>query len=176
MVLGFSTRPPATKAMSISLKEIAVSTDEFFKLHWLIPGETPPEWSSEPYTGTGFIPFGKLPGCYALLRGVGEVVYIGSGVSRGSARYQGWGLAARLRQYTRRDPAAGDDRWSFRYGHTGVHTIGFPPNRAYLVLALEMFLISRFSDLKNKKRTLSEDDQNAEPAAPPNGGPATLEL
>ena len=144
--------------MSISLKEIAVATDEFFKLHWLIPGETPPEWSSEPYTGTGFIPFGKLPGCYALLR-VGEVVYIGSGVSRGNARYQGWGLASRLRQYTRRNAAAGDDIWSFRYGHTGVHTIGFPTNRAYLVLALEMFLISRFSDrLDNKKRTLYEDE------------------
>jgi hypothetical protein len=139
--------------MSVPLAEIITATEEFFKLHWQIPDEKPPSWLMHPYTGTGFVPSGKLPGCYALLR-VREVVYIGSGVSRGTARYSGWGLASRVRQYTQRDSAAGRDIWSFRHGHSGIHTIGFPAERAYLVLALEMFLISRFSDrLENKRST-----------------------
>jgi hypothetical protein len=47
--------------------------------------------------------------------------------------------------------------WRFKYGHTGLYSISFGPDRAYLALSLEAFLIARFSEeLENKRRMIPD--------------------
>ena len=141
--------------MPITARRLRSATDEFFRLHWNLR-EAPPSWCKQPFTGVGALDRGELPGCYALMRD-GDIVYIGSAISRGNQRYVGYGLHSRILSYMRRDRsvrrADAQRVWSFRHGHSGIYTIGFPLKRGYLAVALEHFLVGRFQDnLENKNR------------------------
>ncbi len=141
--------------MPITPQRLRTATDEFFRLHWNLP-DAPPAWCKRPFTGVGALEAGELPGCYALARGTG-IVYIGSAISRGNARYVGYGLHSRILSYMQRDRsvhrADGQRVWSFRHGHSAIYTIGFPIERGYLAIALEHFLVGRFQDhLENRNR------------------------
>jgi hypothetical protein len=146
--------------MPVSFTHLEHATREFFRLHWTLT-ESPPKWSQESWCGIGPIPSHDRPGCYALLQG-DSVLYIGSAVGRGSARYKDFGLSLRVGRYLSRDRDVRRDDglpvYAFRYDYTALHTIGFPRDMAYLVIALEYFLIGRFPELINKKRVAAPSD------------------
>ena len=141
--------------MPITPQRLRTARDEFFRLHWNLLG-TPPTWCKRTFTGVGALDAGELPGCYALVRGTG-IVYIGSAISRENPRYVGYGLHSRILSYMRRgrliQRTDGRRVWSFRHGHSGIYTIGFPLERGYLAIALEHFLVGRFQNqLENRNR------------------------
>jgi hypothetical protein len=145
--------------MPVRQVELTEATAVFFDRHWNVP-EPRPHWCETAWDGIGSVPFHDQPGCYALLRD-GLVVYIGSAVGVGSKRYRSFGISFRLNSYIRRDRGRrrGDGKpvYRFRRNHTGAYTIGFPPQYAYLALALEHFLIGCFADqLENRRKTSHE--------------------
>jgi hypothetical protein len=154
-----------------TIEDLKVATKEFFTLHWLVKDVPVPEWWPEPYKGRGHIPFASLPGCYALEREC-KIVYVGSGVGRGNDRYPGHGLVTRVHQYTMRDrEAPGQKEFrprAFRFGHTAIYTIGFQQDFAYMVPALECYLIDRFIDtLENRRATKIQPRPNKAPEPTP---------
>jgi hypothetical protein len=132
-------------------------TREFFSRHWdrrrLGPA---PTWSSA-WEFLGGIPNNDRPGCYVLLQGE-DVVYIGSAVGKGKARYPNSGLGGRLQAYCSRDfSVKASDVASRRYkptatanGVTALATIGFETKHWYLATALELFLIDRLRPKRNR--------------------------
>jgi len=135
-----------------TIKDFQIATERFLKRHWDLrecDGNPPPQWSAV-WPLVGGLPNTDKQGCYALLVNDG-VKYIGSGVGRGSGRYQECGLGARTATHMRWDKSkkAGLDQRVYVMQQpytdvTGLITIGFPSGYGYLALALEAFLIAEF--------------------------------
>lgn len=154
--MSSSTKPQN----DITRTQLVRATNKFFDLHWP-DGEQRPAWSDSLYTGTGHVPFGHLPGCYAIVRG-GSIRYIGSGVARCNDRYPNYGLAARTHNYLRRDFHASKKHpektpiWTLRDPHDeGLYCVGFPASRSYLVVSLEFYLTDAFCERLHNKRRIS---------------------
>jgi hypothetical protein len=92
-----------------------------------------------------------------LLQGE-NVVYVGSAVGKGKARYPNSGLGGRLQAYCSRDfSVKAPDVASRHYkltaaanGITALATIGFEAKHWYLAAALELFLIDRLRPRRNR--------------------------
>lgn len=148
----------------LTMKQLQRSTTEFLTRHWdraKLGNAEAPGWSAKPYHFRGLIPNGTSRGCYALLEGH-EVVYIGLGARRGSGRYKGHGINARLKKYLRKDKrnkSASEDQPRVRVKKwaklTAIYTIGFPEKYSYLAHALEDFLLYELSPRRNKNQTNS---------------------
>lgn len=133
-----------------TLNELIRNTELFFEHHWNVDllGK-PPEWSPVHFN------FGKIPnydkqGVYAFIKG-DLVTYIGVGTSRGTGRYRGNGLSARVMKYCRWN----EDKTEYiaidpRLKDAGsIITIDFERDTAYLANALEVFLISKIQPVHN---------------------------
>ena len=136
-------------------------TDEFFSLHWNQGeiGYPPPLWSL-PYLFIGSTPNHDKQGVYAFLRN-DEVIYIGVGASRGSGKYVGAGIGARLHgKYLRvkeggrsiedlKRPYKLIDEWK---EVDQIITIGFKRENSYIAYALESYLITKLSPQRNMQK------------------------
>ena len=147
----------------VSMENVRRETAVFLERHWdrtkLGENDTP-GWSANPYIFQGEIPNGTCRGCYAILERQ-EVVYIGLGAKRGSGRYEGHGINARLKKsYLRRDrkhKSTSENRsrrpvkkWARM---TAIYTIGFPDEYSYLAHSLEAYLLLHLSPKRNKNLT-----------------------
>lgn len=125
-----------------TLSNLLKYTTLFFELHWDEEklGKAP-IWS-ERHNLIGTMPYFDKQGVYAFVQG-SEITYIGVGASRGSGRYRGRGLSARVQTYFRYvdgvyqpvDP---------RLKEAGeLVAIGFEIDTSYLANALEIYLIGK---------------------------------
>ena len=132
-------------------------TDDFFSKHWNVDVQ-PPVWS-KPSEWVGSVPNFNLGGVYALFKG-DELIYIGSGVSRGGGSYPDSGLSRRLMAHVYRSApkeskkdAIPREKWE-KAGLTSISTIGFPAEYNYMASSLEDFLIGvinpPFNNVKRK--------------------------
>ncbi len=138
-------------------KDLERETENFFSMHWnteKVDCEFPVAWS-EKYSMKGEMKNHNSPGCYALMKGK-NVVYIGSAVSRGAGQYINHGLGKRIGGYTRvKDWGASTKERTYKFvdGWEGkvdsIITLCFPADFAYLVPALEAFLIKKIEGLIN---------------------------
>ena len=130
-----------------SLPQLDLATNEFFSLHWPESWGQAPGWSSRWDMQTGILN-PKLPGTYALSNASGTLLYVGKGSQKADA-----GIARRLlnhvvRPIKSRGPYVLVDNWSIR-GVDTIHTLGFLPAHAYMIPALESFLIDRLKPKYN---------------------------
>ena len=133
-----------------TINELLLSTELFFNQHWNTAelGEYP-KWS-DPHFNFGKIPNYDKQGVYAFVKD-DLITYIGVGTSRGSGRYRGNGLSARVMKYCRWN----EDKTEYiavdpRLKEAGsIITIGFERDTAYLANALEIFLISKLEPIHN---------------------------
>jgi hypothetical protein len=132
------------------LEELRTYTRQFFSNHWRADELGPaPQWANLfPLAISGPYPNSRAQGCYALFAD-SELWYVGVGSSRGSGRYKGEGIGARIRHFVSVDwtsQYAGEriyrakDKW---LGVTHLSTIGFPVGTGYLAVSLEQFLLSK---------------------------------
>lgn len=132
--------------------DLEKATIKFFELHWPALYGTAPGW--KPWTDFlyGSVPSFDRGGCYALFRG-NELWYVGLGISRGSGLYAHHGLSKRLMSHVYRSHPTKRDRWLALKpnweGVTGLYTIGFEHEHAYLAAALEQFLIRTLAPRRN---------------------------
>lgn len=133
----------------VTLQQLQENTDAFFERHWP-DGRAWQGFSRrwEPWDMVGTMPNHDRQGCYALLSGE-DVLYVGVGASLGGGSYEGHGLGKRSVNYCRvakpgfsaaDRPYAPKDKWA-ELGMTGMATLGFPSEYAYLAYGLEAFLI-----------------------------------
>jgi len=146
----------------ITLDDIKVVSDEFFRRHWPSSGEEVPKWNS-PWDLIGTLPGHNKQGVYLLLGEHGEVLYIGVGASLGGGKYTGYGLGSRTGQYFRMAEGqrgipvkdrqyVPNNKWAER-GVSKVVTLGFPQDYAYLAYGLEAFLLRVIAPPYNKVRS-----------------------
>lgn len=146
----------------ITLDDIKVVSDEFFRRHWSSSGEEVPRWNS-PWDLIGTLPGHNKQGVYLLLGEHGEVLYIGVGASLGGGKYTGYGLGSRTGQYFRMAEGqrgipvkdrqyVPNNKWAER-GVSKVVTLGFPQDYAYLAYGLEAFLLRVIAPPYNKVRS-----------------------
>ena len=83
--------------------ELEKATFHFFQRHWnaALLGTDAPCWSEKWWLDGSPPNFEKL-GVYAFFRG-NEVIYIGSGMRRGSGRYENHGIGTRMLNYFKRE-------------------------------------------------------------------------
>ena len=141
---------------SKNVTDLKRHTAEFFRRHWDPESlkEESPTWKG-PYRFEGSLEDHDKQGCYAVENN-GEIVYLGSGVSRGGGLYEGHGIGTRIGHilvWDRSKPRPIATRvykprpkWQ---GISAIYTIGFPTEWAYLALALEAYLISRLEPERN---------------------------
>ncbi len=79
------------------------------------------------------------------------ITYIGVAVGRGSAKHRNFGLSYRIVSYLQKTVEEGRFEFKPGRGFTGLYTIGFPEEYAYLALALEHYLIARLLPKHNKR-------------------------
>lgn len=130
------------------------ATNTFFRKHWSV-GEMsskPPEWKVWQEFLFGSVPNHNVGGCYALFAEC-KLLYVGLGVSKGSAPYPNHGISRRLMAHVLASDRQRGTSWS-KLKHswnivTAIHTIGFPNEVGYLAAALESFLISELKPPRN---------------------------
>lgn len=126
------------------------NTDYFFRDHWndKTLGKHP-QWSNIHTNFNQSIPNYDKQGVYAFVKG-DEITYIGVGTSRGSGRYRGNGLSARVMKYCRWLDKETYGPIDERLKDAGaLVTIGFEQEHAYLANALEIYLISKLQPKYN---------------------------
>lgn len=131
-------------------KELQLSTQAFFNLHWKEELGPQPQWS-EAWHFKGPIPHHQEKGCYAFFDEKGELVYIGIGLGlNGKGQYTGHGLGHRLQRIRH-----GRDPYSPRQGYEyidHIRTLSFGTEKGdffYLGAALEIYLIQELQPEKN---------------------------
>ena len=137
-------------------------TREFMQRHWdqTILKTKQPQWEG-PWKFEGPLLVGDKQGCYAVEKD-SQIIYIGSGVSRGGGIYEGYGIGARIGHIIVWDKSVSRTIMTRLYkprpkweGISGIYTIGFDMEFAYLALSLEAYLISRMTPERNAVRTSS---------------------
>lgn len=126
------------------ITDLIKKTNDFFSMHWNtnLLGDSPT--SSAVHTDfSKSIPNYNKQGVYAFIK-ENEVTYIGVGTSRGSGRYKGNGLSARVMKYCRYIDKNTYGPVNERLKDAGtIMTIGFEQKYAYIANSLEIYLISR---------------------------------
>lgn len=126
------------------IENLKDQTNKFFALHWNknLLGDAP-QWSEVHTDFSKSIPSYDKQGVYAFIKEE-EVTYIGVGTSRGSGRYKGNGLSARVMKYCRYIDKNTYGPVDERLKEAGaIMTIGFEQEHAYIANSLEIYLISR---------------------------------
>lgn len=139
--------------MPTSIKSLKKHTQDFFKHHWndQVIGFSAPKWSEE-WLLAGPAPSYNKQGVYAFVKG-DEIIYIGSGVSRGKKGYEGHGLGARIGGYVRVVKEGQYRAHDERLAEAGaLVTIGFPSGYGHIAIALEYYLLSRVPTKHNSNR------------------------
>jgi hypothetical protein len=138
-----------------NVQNMMKETSSFFNMHWnkdAIKSDPPKweKWKKENDIFINSIPYLENGGCYALLKGE-EIIYIGSGVSRGYERYINRGISNRLISHVvkshNRVGWVPRDNWSHI---TDIYTIGFGEEIASIALALERHLIRALLPMENR--------------------------
>ncbi|MHA6205465.1 hypothetical protein ACXU4B_13645 [Dyella soli] len=137
----------------MTIQSLEKKTGEFFLRHWANTGLSIPEWQCWDDFLHAPVPSYNLGGCYALFQG-SSLIYVGSGISRGSGRYRDQGISTRMMKHvysTDRDKPGMYklcDKWA---AVTAIFTIGFPNECAYLAVALETYLIRELGPPRNRR-------------------------
>lgn len=134
-------------------KDLILNTKIFFKSYWNVKNDEIPDWS-EKWNFNETIPNNDKQGCYALFNNE-EIIYIGSGVGKGSGTYKNNGLGFRLKRYFKVNKSSKvntnkyvqTDDWN---EVTSIRTIGFTNEHYWLASALEIYLINKLNPRRNK--------------------------
>ena len=139
----------------VPLDDMEKATQTFFRMHWNEQEieTSPPEWRSvRPPCTRQELPYYELGGCYALQQKTG-IVYIGTGTSRSSGIYEGFGITRRLHQHViKADLPWGSGNVALREKYSDIveiHTIGFTQDVVHLACALEEYLIVALKPERN---------------------------
>lgn len=134
----------------ITEEQLKNATNQFLILHWADESGEKPEWSKHwTFKIDEAPPNYNLRGCYALWV-YDNCVYIGSGISSLTGTiYEGFGLAARLKNYYSIDRTEQKCIPSNYKNLKSITTIGFNEKTYYLALSLEAYLIINLKPERN---------------------------
>jgi hypothetical protein len=136
--------------------DLEQNTSAFFRRHWVADeiGDSPPRWKPWKEFLYSSVPNHDKAGCYALVCGQ-ELMYVGLGASKGGGIYDEHGLSRRLMAHVICADRERGGEWSKLQptwsSITGLYTIGFAKDSAYLAASLETYLIRHIISMSNAR-------------------------